>query len=549
MTIRTIVLAGAVIMLGACNSGNVSSPPGKPGNNASGQPASTAASSAPVSAMITDDLSTAYDEVWVTVIQVTAVSGDGGEYVLFDAPDGAVFNLRELADVATLLDTADLPAGHYPQLRVTLGGDLTLVDPRGQVLQARFTPGGGPKVLTVAADLSVRDGQPASFALDFDLKQFNYNPATGLATATIVYRDERSLRTLPALRAELSGQVTAVTDSQHFTVSPAHSAGAVAVTLAAQAVVVDRASDAVKNDTAALASGRRVEIYGNYDPTALTMEALRVTIKAAAGDDLNTRDEAEGRVVSFDGSSLVLDVKEASFVPPADFLTVANVSNARFTKGRMELLQSGQEVVIKGSRDGSLLLADTVEIDGAAAPSSQRPFEVEYAELSGRIKAQDGDRLTVTVGKAEHFAVPVGAEMDVDISSAWFKRGERRCLTVGAHAEFKGAVENGAFVARAVKVESGCGVGAADDEHGTATSDEGSSDGDRQRSRTDDSSSPDDRAGASDKAGDDHSSSAGSASDDRSSARDGARDDRFDRGDEAEDDPSGDRDSTSADAH
>ena len=464
------LIAGA-IALAACNGG------GDDGNVPSGS--SLSSTSAAVSVFVTDNLSDEYAKVWVTVNSVNAIDANGQEHLLYTNSDGAVFNLSELHRVGALLDTRQLPAGAYQSLRLTLANQLSMVDAKGQTVTARFNADGTPKLIDVPAAFTVSANQNTAIGLDFDLKQFQYDPVSGIVTPVIIFRNDDSIQAMDRRYAEVEGRVTAITDAGHFTLNTERSNMSLAVTLAPGAVIVDRRSAAVGGDTSLLSVNDRVDVYGNYDSATLSIAAARVKIDGESSDSATQagRYQAEGQVISFDGSSLLLDVREANFVPGGNSLSVANVSNAVFSKGGLAMLAAGQRVEVKGAWDGNTFSADTVEIEGAARSGSGGSNQVEYAELKGMISARDQDRLTLQVLKAEHVAVPSGGSMNVDITNAWLKNGSDACLISGALVEVKGAFNDGLFTGRVIEVEDGCGASASgsSDSSSSNGSDDGAS--------------------------------------------------------------------------
>ncbi len=445
-------LIAAAIALAACNGGGGSS--NVPGGT------SLTSSSAAVSLFVTDNLSDDYAKVWVTVNSVSALDANGQAHILYSNTDGAVFNLSELYRVGALLDTRQLPVGAYQTLRLTLTNQLSMVNANGQTVTAHFNADGTPKVIDVPAAFTVRANQNTAIGLDFDLKQFQYNPATGIVTPIIVFRNDDSVRALEWRYAEVEGRVTAIADAGHFTLNTEHNNISLSVTLAPGAVIIDKSTATTAGDTSLLSVNDRVDVYGNYDSVSLSVAAARVKIEKETDNAASqaSRYQAEGRVITFDGSTLLLDVREANFVPGGNTLSVANVSNAVFSKGSPALLAAGQRVEVKGAWDGSTFSANTVEIEGAARASSGSSNQVEYAEVKGMIVARDQDRLTLQVLKAEHVAIPAGGTMNVDIATAWLKNGRDACLNSGALVEVKGAFNNGLFTGRVIEVEDGCGA-------------------------------------------------------------------------------------------
>ncbi len=459
MATKLYYLAALAATLTACGGGDDSSNDFTPTPNAATTPAA-------LSVFITDDISTQYRKVWVSVTQVTAVDSGGAEQTLYQDAAGKVFNLPELDAVGALLNTAPLAAGDYQSLNITVANTVELVNSNGLTMTARFNDAGTPQVINVTADFTVTDGQSSAIALDFDLKQFNYDATTGIVSPVIVFQNETQVKELERRYAKLEGAVSAITDASHFTLRSTARAPLITVTLAPNVTVVNELTRIIAADTSALAVDDRVDVYGNYDSSTLTLSAVSIRIDNDSSNNLTARDKAEGMVTSYDGSTLVLDVREANFIPGNNTLNVVNVSNALFTKGNLVTLQAGMQVEIRGHWDGSLLNAKIVEIEGAAPATGLGAGAEDYAEVQGLITAHEGDILTLQVMKTERANIAIGSSLSVDIANAWLKTGSDACLIDGAYVEIKGAMNNAGndgFIGRTIEIEGGCGTASAND--------------------------------------------------------------------------------------
>ena len=453
-----LMLVFAVSLLAACGGGGGASNGGD----------------STVSLLITDAVSDQYAKVWVTVQKVTAVDASGATVTLYDNPQGDVVNLSELNGVAALLNTQVLADGTYSDFQVTLASEVTLVErATGQSVVAAFNTSGQPETIPVQGSVTVAAGSATAIAIDFDLKQFTYDAASGLVTPVLVLRNDTGGalplgNTLVRTYADVGGIVGDVTDASSFVLQPEHGAAPLTVNLQSTATVYDYRDGTLGSDTSALAPGLRVEVYGNYDATAMVVDAVRVEIKAAGGMTAGTNApysaKVEGLVNSYDAVNdiLVLDVREADhFMPPAATLEISNVANAVFTKGSMDLLSAGQKVEVKGDWNDPVFSAALVEIEGAMpnAMGGGHAYDDMYAEVKGRVESVSGDIVTLTVVKAEHVDVASAplTTIDIDVSQAWFKYGDAQCLDSGAYLEAKGALEAGGMTATVVEIESVCG--------------------------------------------------------------------------------------------
>lgn len=452
------MLVFAVVLLAACGGG---------GSNTATEGRSV------VSVLITDAVSDQYAKVWVTVLKVTAEDSNGAPVTLYDNPDGLVVNLSELNGVAALLNTQNLTPGAYSNFQVTLANEVSLVERvTGRIVPAAFNAAGYPEVVPVQGNITIGSGT-GTITIDFDLKQFNYDSTTGLVTPVLILKNDigngRSASgKLDRTYAEVEGTVREITDGVSFVLQPKHGSVSLRVNLLPATTIYDYRDGSVSSDAGVLVPELRVEVYGNYDPVVMTVDAVRIEIKGAGNSTAPSamnHAKVEGWVESYDQATDVLrvDVREAEhFIPPAGMLEVYNAANAVFTKGSAELLVPGQYVEIKGAWEAPLFTAALIEIEGALPARSREDrshgYDDLYAEVKGRVERLDGGQVTLAVVAAEHFdGGGPGTTLTIDTSGAWFKYGAAECLEPGAYIEAKGAVESGVLVAVVVEVESACG--------------------------------------------------------------------------------------------
>ncbi len=449
-----LMLVLAVSLLTACGGGGGSSTGGD----------------ATVSLLITDAVSDQYAKVWVTVQKVAAVDASGTPFTLYDNPQGEVVNLSELDGVAALLNTQLLPDGTYSDFQVTLANEVTLVErTSGQSVKAAFNNSGQPETVAVQGSVTIAAGSTATIAIDFDLKQFSFDPLSGLVTPVLVLRNDMAgtpplSSTLARTYADVGGTVGEISGPTAFILQTEHGAAPLMVNLQSTATVYDERNGTLGSDTTVLAPGLRVAVYGNYDTAAMVVDAVRVEIKAATSGNAMYNAKVEGLVSSYDAGNdvLLLDVREADhFMPPATTMEISNVANAVFTKGGPELLAAGQKVEVKGDWADPIFSAALVEIEGAlpeSATDGSHAYDDPYAEVKGRVESVAGDIVTVAIVKTEDVdpATAPDITIDIDVSKAWFKAGMAPCLQAGSYLEAKGALVAGAMVAAVVEIESTC---------------------------------------------------------------------------------------------
>ncbi len=435
-----------------------------------------------VSIMVTDAISTQYTKVWVKIQKITITDANGNPVTLFDDPAGRVFNLTELRGVSNLLDLATLTPGTYTDPTITMDPAVTLNDASNQPIQAQLAQ----TTITVPGSITITAGQ-TSLGIDFDLANFSYDMPTGTVTPSIVVRDHAAMQRLAQAFADLDGTIRSVTDATGF-VMTTRAGQDVQVSLLANATVlvpnpVSTSNNPVNNgrmvirDTSGLAPGQPVEVFGNYDPTALTIDAVRVRVgrTGGAGPALDGRDRVEG-LATLTGNQLSLDVREASFVPPSTQLPIDLSGNGivfeKGTRGDLTQADAPLDVELYGNWDGSVFTAVAVRIEGARphpggnnnVGTTTMAFADQFVEVKGRL-AQDYDStaqtMTVDILRSEHVAptVTMPQTLTVDLSGAWFKHGNSGCLTKDAFVELKGALTDTqppSLAARMVKLESAC---------------------------------------------------------------------------------------------
>ncbi len=144
------------------------------------------------SVYITDDVTDAYDQVIVTIYKVEFVNAvDSSVVTVFEAPQGLTYDLSELSGVLDKLGV--LPEGSYSSVRITVGEGLILVDNAGVQVSPNPVFGENAWTSCSADGTCVIDISGAAnvvsterVVLDFDLKQFVYDPLENTVTAKVV---------------------------------------------------------------------------------------------------------------------------------------------------------------------------------------------------------------------------------------------------------------------------------------------------------------------------------------------------------------------------
>jgi len=414
-----------------------------------------------VSALITDNLSRDYAEVWVTLHSIEILTASGSSATVYESIGGTPVNLSQLVDVSQLLGQQAVAAGAYTTFNVELGNQINLTDKNGNVINATF--GNGVELFDIVVDgeLVVSQGQASSLTLDFDLAQFVYDANSGLVTPTVVQFNDDSREQ----RAELHGSVQAVYDNYIEVVSDKH-ANVLKVNISNGTVIYDEASRQSSNAIALITVGDYVEIYGDYDAATSSVVAANVRIEddydgSDFSSDNDSYYEVEGLVVSYDGSTLVLDVREANFLPDGNTVNITGVANAGFEAGSLSDLKAGQWLEINGQWDGQTFSANYVEIEGGLtdAERDSESYDNSYLEVEGVITSVDSanQQFVVTVSDSDDNGFVIGASVTVNYTGAWLSSQAQSCLIAGSYVEAKGALSNSVVAAKRIEFEGACG--------------------------------------------------------------------------------------------
>jgi hypothetical protein len=358
---RFIVL-GVSAALAACGGGSGG---GSVDSPSFGSP--TASDSATVSTFITDNLTTQYSEVWITVHRVTAENAASQVVTLFDEVDGKVVNLSALVNIGELLNTVAIPGGTYDDFVVTVANGIRLVDKNGVTTTATFGSTVDTFSINVDGKLALTNGQATAFALDFDLARFTLDPVTNVVSPAVIYKGDDVVSQFAAMEAELKGTIQSVSSNDSFVLVPRNSGAPVTVTYNGTTLFYDDELQRILSADTVVSQGAYVEVEGAFDRATLQLSANEVSLEDEADDSASDTvglREVEGVVQSFDGSTLVMDVREGDFLPSGNTLTVANVSNAVFHESTLQNLQpGGQWIELKGQWDGVTFTALVVELD------------------------------------------------------------------------------------------------------------------------------------------------------------------------------------------
>ncbi len=375
------------------------------------------------SIFLTDDLSTGYDHVWVTIKQVSLGRVGGGSDVVFDSTTGVVVDLRSLRDAQgrrfKFLTRDDDLSGQYDSVSVVLDDDVTLFTTGSTTGLARTFEGSVAGNKTLTDTFAARTFGPGNdnLIIDFDLSQWNENGSqvTGALINVVnddsVNDDSRHEReNYPGFISGLNGTAP----NQTFTLTQGGQTFQVQLNADTR---VDRSGG---NGNPVLANGQHVVVRGTFDTGLNAIVADRVKITGSDGND--DEDEARGNVSNIDANAgtfdlSVIDVDD--FLPAGDPIHVVTNgsttfrSNAGTTITKDEffaLLNDEDEVEVEGEyNSGTNTLTaikvkfedddddeDNGEVTGAtsAVDLTLFTFKVQASSFSG-INVQPGSLITV----------------------------------------------------------------------------------------------------------------------------------------------------------
>ena len=411
--------------------------------------------------------------VWITLYKVDGVSETGTTTTLYDAgANGQVVNLVSPDDVAALLASSTVPAGRYTALRLTAGTEVRVVKADGTTLNLQV-PNATPPDFTLdipfQTPVDLASGDLRTLILNIDLASLaqTIDEATGTIDLANAIDTSTDSTTLSGIQARLEGRVGSIDMAGGRFTLTRDDGPAVTVTLHTDLAVIVRESDGQVLTLSDLRPGDRVSVFGNFDPTRLTLLAVAVSVDpqpVVRGDSQSAtsgRVEVEGRIQSLDTNSAQVQVHEASFMPDQSVITVIDLQNAVYAHGSPDQLRVGAKVEIKGTWDGSQLDADLVDIEGALPPQSNAPGMPGPVEVKGTVNAWNPQTQTLdlTLTQVEGVSgLNPGDALTLDLSGAWFKRGAPDCLNAGVEVELKGVPgsQGTGLTATVVKVEGGC---------------------------------------------------------------------------------------------
>ncbi|NOZ26283.1 MAG: DUF4382 domain-containing protein [Nitrospirae bacterium] len=342
------------------------------------------------SVYITDDVTDAYDQVIVTIYKVEFVNAvDNSVVTAFESAEGLTYDLSELSGVLEKLGT--LPEGSYSAVRVTVGEELLLVDKAGDVIKPTFsenawtTCSSGTCVIDIPGASNVVGTERV--VLDFDLKQFVYDPATNTVTAKVVLdadgSDYDNYLEIKEDDYELKGIVkTIATGGFDLTVLKADFIPASnVVTVLTDDTVRFTCDDDDERAVCGISSisdlqvGMKVEVDGTWNGT----EFVATSVEIDGDDDISAAvcDLPDRSVTEFTSLTVQPDLEAAAYTFDADNYSIT-------VSGVTVLITKETRIEYESGETDQVICADQI-------PLSSGNVEVEY------YKALDSSDNTVYV--------------------------------------------------------------------------------------------------------------------------------------------------------
>lgn len=394
----------------------------------------------------TDDFSADHDAVWITATRVTAVTPAGEvELLRFDPPQ--LLNVPMLRRTGALMGTPSIPAD-ATALRVHVGSAARLQQLDGSLRDVVLAAPGG--AIEVRMDGWQRDS--GVLALDFDLPRFTLQGNTLTPAVRLAGNDDYA--GWSERHAEAQGSVVSISASSIVLNTLRY--GQRSFTIDSHTVFVSPG-----NATWQPLPGDTVEVDGLVSGQGA--EGLQFTARAvenkqpSAGVGLT---KVEGRVTAVNGSLVTADIgrsRQADAVGSLSF----DIGAAAFKRGSAALVRPGLMLEAYLQQQGGRWVAVAVEVEGAAKPDSAGQAGAHadtYAEVKGRVLSATGSVVVLTADHVERLpGVARGAQLTLDIGSAYFKKGSAACLLAGAPVEVKGYVNAaGALVPVQLELEGAC---------------------------------------------------------------------------------------------
>lgn len=423
--VRTIIYIIVLFAFAACGGSSSTPTTNGTGNSNAGK----------VAVVVTDNLTTDYSEVWVTLFSIEASDG-ANSITLYDNPAGEVINLAELNGVGSLLSVMDIPAGTYTSFEIKLDRNVSLVTNTGVTEVHQIASSGDSATVSfeITGELVVADGAITTFTVDFDLSQFTLNESGQIIPVMKQVKDMTDK--VKQTQTKIHGEVVSLTDTGFVLLTK----DGAEVTVAIDDYTILLLEDGLT--LSELMPGMKVKVFGSVDTETLVINATKVVIDSPDSDSDASTVELEGTITAVDtaAGTITVDVKHAEFMPESNTVTISISETTHFCRGTADILAEGQVVEVKGimQADGTIS-ATSLEIEGAGHDGEASHA---YAEIKGSVVMLEGTSLSVLISHVDGLDVAVGSEITIDISDAFLKDGTIEDLIVDVMVEVKGTIDD-----------------------------------------------------------------------------------------------------------
>ncbi len=419
MKIKELFLGVAIVALVATQAGC--------GGGGSATPGS---SPAPARVFATDDLSLAFDHVWVQIKEVDVVPTTGALVPVFSNPTGLSVDLKTLRDSTgarfLLLNNQPLSQGSYTGIKVILDKNVT-VFPAGSTsgVAATFAGAGGTDFVM---DLNFRAPKPHSasggdFIIDFDLSKWKL-------VGSVVQTDSNFLKEGDGAglndknrheAGEYEGVITNLAGTapvQTFGLSKR--GGTINVSTSDLTVIFTRTGGLVPS----LANGQEVKIRGVLDAATNMVAAAKISVGSESPVGAADGHEARGAVTVKNVDSLTINLAGCDgFVPVRTSLNINFDASTVFMGPRGTVVTKDQFLAL-------IVVGSLVEAEGQASEGTMTAKRIKLdsddhsvgqeAEAQGVASAVNVTVLTfdLTIREAQNVSAAVGSKIHVIVTPA-----------------------------------------------------------------------------------------------------------------------------------
>jgi hypothetical protein len=427
---------------------------------------------------ITDDLSTGYDQIWVTVHQIDLQDSSGGFVNVFSSTDGVPVDLTSLNDGSPrfmFMGKDAIPTGSYTGMRVTMARGLTMVATGSSNGEAcTFDPsidfGASQSRASFAFGAPVALNANSNIVLDFDLPNWTKNG--NVVTPAFRRGDDSTLNDPGRHESEdYHGRVANLSGTapdQTFTLS--RTAGSFSVRTDASTLIYNENGAG----SPVLINSQRVEVRGRFDVTANQLVATVIKIE----DDNDDEDKVVGPTSNLDTGALTVDVsalRVEGFLPSDPIVHVQFSASTRFfTKAGMPLtlnemltfLATGIEVEAEGSYTAGTNTLNAAKIK--LHPEDGGHHDAEAKGSASNVNAGAGT-FDLTLMSWYGFSSSSGTVINVVTNGSTTYRNDNgdpitsaeffAAIQGGFFAEVEGTFSNGVLTASKAKLEDEGGGG------------------------------------------------------------------------------------------